>query len=85
MQYHVYGERVDDTMDRKQIERAEKIAQKLEARRLNGTAVQHSDSKSSTKTPRHSAAELRQTQDYHDEMQRRKSARNINPSQFGGV
>lgn len=64
-------------MNRKQIERAEKIAQKLEAQR-NGE-------KSIPRTPRYSAAELRQTQDYHDEMQRRKSARNINPSQFGGV
>jgi hypothetical protein len=64
-------------MDRKQIERAERAAQKLEAHRTG--------QKSSPKTPKLSASELRQTQDYHDEMQRRKSARNISPTQFGGV
>jgi hypothetical protein len=64
-------------MDRKQIDRAEKIAQNLELHRTG--------QKSTPKTPRYSASELRQTQGYHDEMQRRKSARNLNLSQFGGV
>jgi hypothetical protein len=57
-------------MDRKQIERAEKVAQKLEARRAG--------QKSTPKTPRYPAAELRQTPAYQEEVQRRKSAQNNN-------
>lgn len=64
-------------MDRKQIDRAEKIAQKLE--------MQRSGQKSSPKTPSPSAEELRQTPFYQEQMEKRKSARNLNLSQFGGV
>jgi hypothetical protein len=70
MQYHVYGERVDDTMNRKQIERAEKIAQKLEQQR--------SGQKSIPKSPRYPAKELRATPEYDDVLQ----SRNLNTTQF---
>jgi hypothetical protein len=59
-------------MNRKQIERAEKIAQKLEAQRTG--------QKSTPKTPRYPAAELRQTPEYQEERQRRN---NLNQTQFG--
>jgi len=71
MQYHVYGERVDDTMNRKQIERAEKIAQKLEAHRTG--------QKSTPKSPRYPAEELRSSPEYADVLQ----SRNLNTTQFG--
>ena len=58
-------------MDRKQIERAEKIAQKLEAQR--------SGQKSTPKTPRYPAKELRATAEYSDVLQSRK----LNTAQFG--
>jgi len=61
----------EDTMDRKQIERAEKIAQKLEAHRMG--------EKSTPKSPRYPAKELRATPEYADVLQ----SRNLNTSQFG--